>query len=64
LAALLVCQLAEVQLVPYSVQARLVHTEEILQGAIGDTLLALEERHHREEHGVELALGFGLLAWA
>jgi hypothetical protein len=54
-------QLAEAQLVPHGVQARLVHTEDIVQGAIGDTLLALEQRHHREEHGMELALDLGLL---
>jgi hypothetical protein len=35
------------------------------QGAcslLRDPLLALEQRHHRQEHGVELALGLGLLA--
>jgi hypothetical protein len=48
-----------------TVQARLVHAEDIAQGAVGDALLALEQRHHSQEHGVELALGLGLLmgAW-
>jgi hypothetical protein len=44
------------------VQARLVNGENIVQGAAGDTLLALEQRHHRKEHRVELSLGLGLLA--
>ena len=56
---LLARQLAEAQLVPHGVQAGLVHAEDILQGAIGDPLLTLEQRHHRQEHGVELALGLG-----
>ncbi len=43
-------------------QARLVNAEDIVQGAIGDTLLALEQRCHREEHCIELSLGLGLLA--
>jgi hypothetical protein len=59
LAALLACQLAEAQLVPHGVQACLVHAEDILEGAIGDPLLTLEQRHHRQEHGVELPLGLG-----
>jgi len=46
------------------VQARLVHAEDIAQGTVGDPLLALEQRHHRQEHGVELALSLGLLAGA
>jgi hypothetical protein len=41
------------------VQAYLVHAEDILEGAIGETFLTLEQRHHRQEHGVELALGLG-----
>ena len=62
LAVLLTRQLAEAQLVPHGVQARLVHAEDIAQGTVGDPLLALEQCHHRQEHGVELALGLGLLA--
>ena len=64
LAALLTRQLAEAQLVPHRVQARLVHAEDIAQGTVGDPLLALEQRHHRQEHGMELSLGLGLLAGA
>jgi hypothetical protein len=45
-------------------QARLVHAEDIAQGTIGDTLFALEQCHHPQEHGVELSLGLGLLASA
>ena len=41
-------------------QACLVHTEEIAQGAVGDPLLALEERRHRPQHRVELTLS---LSW-
>jgi hypothetical protein len=44
------------------VQACLVHAEDILQGAISDPLLTLEQRRHRQEHGVKLALGLGLRA--
>jgi hypothetical protein len=46
------------------VQARLVNAEDIVQGAVGDTLLTLEERQHRGEHSVGLSLGLGLLAGA
>ena len=28
------------------------------EGPVGDPLLALEQRRHRQEHGVELALGW------
>ena len=62
LAVLLARQPAEAQLVPHGVQARLVHAEHIAQGAVGDPLLTLEQRHHPQEHGVELALGLGLRA--
>ena len=53
-------ELAEVQFVPHGVQAHLVHTEDIVQGAVGDPMLALEQCHHRQEHRVELALGLSL----
>jgi hypothetical protein len=43
------------------VQARLVNGEDIMQRAVGDPLFVLEQRPHREEHGVELALGLRLL---
>jgi hypothetical protein len=59
LAVLLARQLAEAQLVPHGVQARLVHAEDIAQGTVGDPLLTLKQRHHRQDHGVELALGLG-----
>jgi hypothetical protein len=62
LAALLARQLSEAQLVPHGVQAGLVNAEDKVQGAVDNTLLALEQRHYREEHRVELALGRGLLA--
>ena len=64
LAVLLTRQPAEAQLVPHGVQARLVHAEHIAQGPVGDPLLALEQRHHRQKHSVELALGLGLRAEA
>jgi hypothetical protein len=65
LAALLARQPAKVQLVPHGMQAGLVHAEERVQGAIGDPLIALEQRDHGQEHGVELARGLDLLmgAW-
>ena len=62
LTALLTCQLAEAQLVSHGVQARLVHIKDILQSAVGDPLFTLEQRHHRQEHGVELTLRLGLRA--
>src|SRR5262245_51009931 len=52
------------RLVPQGVQARLVHAEDIVQSAVGDPLFALEQRHNRQEHSVELALSLGLLAVA
>src|SRR5262249_38398976 len=47
LATLLTSQMAEAQLVPHHVQARLVYAKDIAQGTVGDTLLALEQRHYR-----------------
>ena len=61
LAGLLTRELTEAQLVSHGVQARLVHAEEIMQGAVGDPLFALEQRYHRQEYGMELALGLRLL---
>jgi hypothetical protein len=40
------------------VQEIIVHAENMAQSPVGDSLLALEQRHHRQEHGVELALGW------
>ena len=37
-------------------QTRLVHVEEIAQGAVGDPLFTLEHPRHRPQHGVEQAL--------
>jgi hypothetical protein len=56
--------MAEAQLVPHRVQARLVYAKDIAQGTVGDTLLALEQCHHCQEHGMELSLGLGLLTGA
>ena len=62
LAVLLARQPAKAQLVPHGVQAVIVHAQHLAQGPVRDPLLALEQRHHRQEHGVEPALGLGLLA--
>ena len=43
-------------------QTRLVHVEEIAQGAVGDPLLALEHPCHRPQHRVEEALTLSLRA--
>ena len=45
-------------------QAVVVHAQHLAQGPVRDPLLALEQRHHRQEHGLEPAVGLGLLAVA
>jgi hypothetical protein len=50
---------AEAQLIPHGMQAGLVHVEDILEGAVGDPLLTLEQRHHRHKDPLELPLGVG-----
>jgi hypothetical protein len=62
LTAFLARELAEAQFVPHGMQTRLVHVEEIAQGAVGDPLLALEHPCHRPQHRVEEALTLSLRA--
>jgi hypothetical protein len=59
---LLVGDLSQREFFPHFLQQCLVEAQEVGQRAVGDTLLALEQSHHRQEHGLKLTLRLDALA--
>jgi hypothetical protein len=59
---LFVGDLSQREFLPHLLQQCFVKAKEVGQGTVSDTLLALEQGHHRQKYGMELALRLGALA--